>query len=273
MKDVSVDYIAAEEADQRKPVEIYKIWRMDEAVFWYYTSGDVSVTYDGHEYVPATLKRGQSKYDSQLDVTTMSITASYLNDPAKDFLSVNPLDIMWIQIMKLHREQSPLEADVVFIGQIKDVSFKGVKSNIKCVGFEHFLKKTIPTWRYQLTCNHQVFDTNCSLTASTYKTTETITLDTTGTILTGTAFGTKTDGYFIGGEVKFGVESRTIVAHAGTSVTIMYKMTELKTADSVDAYPGCDGRPETCRDKYDNITRFLGFPFIPEENPATRVSW
>jgi uncharacterized phage protein (TIGR02218 family) len=273
MKDVSADYIAAEEADQRKPVELYKIWRMDEAVFWYYTSGDVSVTFDGQTYTPATLKRSQSKYDSQLEVTTMDITAGYLNDPATDFLSVNPVDILWIQVMKLHREQDPLEADVVFIGQIKDVNFKGVQANIKCVGFEHFLKKTIPGWRYQINCNHQVFNANCGLTAAIYKTTETISLDATGTILTGTAFGLEDDGYFIGGEVKFGVESRTIVAHSGTTITIMYKMTELEDSDEVDAYPGCDGRPETCRDKYDNITHFLGFPFIPIENPATRVTW
>jgi len=273
VKNVSADYIAAEEADQRKPVELYKIWRMDEATFWYYTSGDVAVTFDGQVYAPAALKRGQSKYDSQLEVTTMTVTAGYLNDVAVDFVSINPVDVLWVQIMKLHREQSPLEADVVFIGQIKNVSFKGVQANITCVGFEHFLKKTIPQWRYQLTCNHLVFGSNCALTASTYKTTETITLDATRTILTGTAFGTKDDGYFIGGEVRFGAESRTIIAHSGASITMMYKMSELSDSDSVDAYPGCDGRAETCRDKYNNITHFLGFPFIPEENPATRMTW
>lgn len=273
MKNVSVDYIAAEESNQRRPVELYKIWRADEDEFWYYTSGDVPVTYDGNDYVPATLKRGQAKYDSQLEVTTMDITASYINDIATDFISVNPVDILWVQIMKLHREQSPLEADVVFIGQIKNVGFKGVQANIKCVGFEHFLKKTIPRWRYQLTCNHHVFDANCALAAATYKTTETITLDATGTVLTGTAFGTESDGYFTGGEVKFGSESRSITDHSGTSITIMYRMKDLESSDSVDVYPGCDGRAETCRDKYDNIIHFLGMPFIPDENPATRVSW
>lgn len=272
MKDVTAAYIAKEEADQRKPVEIYHIWR-DGGEHWYYTSGDVTITYDSNDYVPASLSRSLVKYDSQLEVTSMTIDAAYIEDPVIDFISVNPIEILWISVMKLHREQSPLEADVIFIGQIKDVSFKGVQANVKCVGFEHFLKKTIPSWRYQLTCNHQVFDTNCSLTAASYKTTETITLDATKTILTGTAFGTKDDGYFIGGEVKFGVESRTIVAHVGTAITIMYKMVDLADTDSVDAYPGCDGRAETCRDKYSNILNFLGFPFIPVENPATRVTW
>lgn len=273
MKNVSAAYIAKEEASQRKPVEIYKIWRMDEATFWYYTSGDVDIDFDGETYVSENLQRGRSKYDSNLEVTTMEIKTQFENVPTNGFLSVNPIEILWIQIMKLHREQSPLEADVVFIGQIKSVSFKGVDANVECVGFEHFLKKTIPTWRYQLTCNHQVFNTHCGLDEDDFKETGTVTLDATKTILTGAIFALEDDGHWIGGRVKFGVESRTIVAHIGTQVTIMYKMIELEDNDSVDAFPGCDQRAETCRDKYDNILFFLGMKDIPIENPATRVTW
>jgi len=272
MKTPSADYITAEESSERKPVELYHIWR-DGGEHWRHTSGDVSVTYDGNSYTPATLERSQVKYNSQLDVTTMQVKTSSLLDPAIDYITINPIEILWISVMKLHREQSPLEADVVFVGQIKDVSFKGVQASVNCVGFEHFLKKTIPAWRYQLTCNHQVFDTMCALTKASYKTTETITMDATKTILTGTAFGLEDDGYFTGGEVVFGDESRAITAHVGTAITIMYKFVELVDTDSVDAYPGCDGRAETCRDKYSNILNFLGFPFIPVENPAIRVDW
>jgi len=272
MKDVTTDYIAKEESTERKPVELYHIWR-DGGEHWRYTSGDVSVTYDSEVYSPAVLERSRTKYNSQLDVTTMQIKVAALSDLTIDFISVNPVEIFWISIMKLHREQSPLEADVIFVGQIKDVSFKGIQANVNCVGFEHFLKKTIPTWRYQLTCNHQVFDTKCALTKASYKTTENVTLDANKLVLTGTNFGLKDDGYFIGGEVVFGVESRAIVEHSGEEITIMYKFVELEDNDSVDAYPGCDGRVETCRDKYDNIDNFLGFPFIPVENPATRVNW
>ncbi len=272
MKDVSLAYIVKEEADQRKPVELYHMWR-DGGEHWRWTSGDISVSYDGNTYIPATISRSLVRYNSQLEVSIMTITASSVQDPLFDFVAQNPIEILWISVMKLHREQSPLEADVVFIGQIKDVSFKGVAAQVKCVGFEHFLKKTIPAWRYQLTCNHQVFDINCALNSNLFKTTETITLDSTKTILTGTAFGTKADGYFIGGQVVFGVEDRTIVEHVGTAITLMYKMSELVDSDSVDAFPGCDGRAETCRDKYDNILNFLGMPFIPVENPATRTTW
>lgn len=166
-----------------------------------------------------------------------------------------------------------LEVAVLFVGQVKSVPFKGSVAKVKCVGFEHFLKQTVPSCRYQLTCNHVVFDSRCALSESAYKLTTTVTLDSTKTKLTSTAFSGQVDGYYTGGKIVFGVESRTIVLHKGSEVTIMYKFKELENNDSIDAYPGCDGRIETCRDKFDNVLNFLGFPFIPEENPALRVSW
>jgi hypothetical protein len=48
-------------------------------------------------------------------------------------------------------------------------------------------------------------------------------------------------------------------------------MVNLADNNTVMVYPGCDGRIETCRDKFDNLIHFLGFPFIPDENPATRI--
>jgi uncharacterized phage protein (TIGR02218 family) len=271
MKDASQDFIDNEEADQRKPVEIYHIWR-DGGEHWRYTDGDVAVTYSGSSYTPATLERESVTYNNKLEVTTLTIKAAYIENPALEYIAINPVEILWISVLKLHRDDLT-EADVVFIGQIKNVAFQGITASITCVGFEHFLKKTIPTWRYQLTCNHNVFDSKCSLTAASYAETTTVVLDANGVDLVSSAFGAYSDGYFTGGQVLFGVESRTIVYHVGNTITMMYKMVDLETNDSVTAYPGCDGRAETCRDKYDNIVNFLGFPFIPVENPALRVSW
>lgn len=272
MKDVSADYISEEEASQRRPAELYHMWR-DGGEHWRYTSGDTTVTYDGEDYVPATLERSQVQYDSQLGIVTMTIKAAYLTDTILEYISTNPIEILWISIMKIHRDQDPLEADVIFIGQIKDVSFKGIQASITCVGFEHFLKQAVPRWRYQLACNHNLFDSQCSLVKADYKVEAVVTLDATRTIISSATFGDSEfgDGYFTGGELVFGVESRTIVSHIGFDITLMYKMKELEDNDTVDAYPGCDKRLETCRDKFDNIINSLGFLFIPIKNPALRV--
>ena len=271
MKDVSADYIVREVSSQRKPVELYHIFSSDESVNWYLTSGDVEVVFDENTYLPATLDRSAVQYNSQLEVTTMSIQAGHITDFVVDYISVNPVEILWVSVMKLFRDQDPLEASVVFVGQIKDVSFKGIAANINCVGFEHFLKMPVPTMRYQLTCNLKLYDDKCKKVQADYKTTTTVTLDATKTILTSVDFALEPDGYFNGGTVVFGADTRTIVSHTGSNITIVYKMKELEDSNSVDAYPGCDRRIETCRDNYDNIINFMGTSFIPIDNPALRT--
>jgi len=273
MKEISDDYIDAEEASQRKPVELYHLWLDNGEEHWRYTSGDVPVTYSGIEYVPGSLSRTLVAYNTQLEVTTIDVITDNLESTVLNFISTNPIDIVWISIMKLHREQEPLEAGVVFIGQVKNVSFKGGNATVTCVGFEFFLKQTIPIWRYQLTCNHMLFNSKCTISEDDYKTTATVALNSTGTELTSTTFSSKVDGYFTGGKAVFDGKARTITNHESNVITLMYKFRELEDNDSIDAYPGCDGQAETCRDKYDNILNFLGFPFIPDENPAARVSW
>ncbi len=265
------DYIDAEEASQRKPAELYHFWRAGGGDI-YHTSGDVSVDYDGNTYTPATLKRGRTKKNNELNVTQLAIQALNLGDTISDFVKINPVEVLWVSVMKIHRDQVPLEASVVFLGQVKNVAFSGVAAEITCVGFESTLKMPIPQWRFQTTCNHKLFDARCALTKASYKTSTAITLDSTKTQLTSTDFGTEDDGYFTHGEVQFGDEHRPIIAHSGDIITIAYQMNDLADTDTVDAYPGCDGRPETCRDKFNNVVHGLWFKYIPVENPAERTT-
>lgn len=268
MKDISPAYLAKEEGVQRDPVELYHIWR-EGGEHWRYTSADQDIIYDSNTYVPATLKRGSVTYDSQLEVSTMSIQTPHITDPTIEYIAFNPIEAFWVEVLKGFRDFA--EVVVIFVGQIKNVSFKGAAANVQCVGFEHFLKMPVPLLRYQITCNWHLFSTECSKLKADFKVTGTVTLDPTKTILNSGSFGILSSGYLTGGLVEFGDESRTIVAHTGSTITIAYKMQLLADGDSVDAYPGCDGRVETCRDKYDNVVNFLGFPFIPIENPAIRV--
>ncbi len=282
MKNVSADFIANEETVKQKPVELYRIWRGagDQLNIntWYYTSGDVAVEFPevaGNTYVPATIQRGLVKYDMQFEITILSINVGYVENPVLEFIAINPIEILWISVMRLHRDQSPLEADVIFVGQLKKISFKGNQASVDCVGFEYFLKKSIPRFRYQINCNWQVFDGRCLLPKITYKVPATITFGATNRILNSATFGGYADGYFTGGLIEHGDESRIAIAHVGNDITLAYPMRGLLTGESVDAYPGCDGRPETCRDKFiitgSNLIHFFGFPFTPVENPAVRT--
>ncbi len=40
--------------------------------------------------------------------------------------------------------------------------------------------------------------------------------------------------------------------------------------DDVYIFPGCDKRLATCRDKFDNVRNFRGFPHIPGNDAMTQ---
>lgn len=269
MKDASVELIAKEEASERKPTELYKIWCASAT--WYYTNSDAAIEYDGQTYQPAAITRGSADYNAALEAAVMKVTMSLITVPATQFIAQNPIETVWVEISRIFRDQSPYEKLVVFIGQIKTAAIKGTTAEIDCVSFEFALRMAVPRWRYQINCNHQVFDAACGKSKAGYKVSAAIALDAGKTILTAAAFDEYDDGYFVGGLLEYAGETRTIVGHTGASISINYKMINLEDGKTVDAYPGCDGRPETCRDKYDNIIHFFGFPWIPEDNPAMRV--
>lgn len=271
MKSQTIQFTRKEEAAKIKPTELYHIWRVVGNEHWYYTNGDMAIIYGGHTYVPATINRSTVKYDSTLEVTKMTLYAGYVQDPALEFIAINPIEILWISVMRVHRDQSPLEVSVIFIGQIKGVKFQGIKAEAECVGFEHFLKMPVPTDRYQASCNFKLFDSGCKLVKSGYKVTAVVTIDASGTNLTSATFGTYNPNYFMAGSVEYGNEKRTIVNHDGNVVTMAYRMRNLINGASVDAYPGCDGKPDTCRDKFNNVINSRWFAFIPEEDPALRT--
>ena len=275
MKSVNGNFNNEEHSFNREPAELYHIWTEDESYNWYYTSGDINVIYDGNTYVPATLKRSIVLYDTSLEVTSLSLDVGRLENPIMEYLSLSPLKTTWVSLMKVHRNSNPISAMVIFIGQIKSVSFKGPQAKVSCVGFEHVLKQSIPIGRFQKACNHVVFDDNCSLVQTSFETSTNVTVSGEGLILTSTAFGAESNGYFSRGFVTFDnsghLERRMITQHSGDDIKIRFKFPDLVSTDSVKAYPGCDQRENTCKNKFDNLDNFQGFIFIPIDNPVTRV--
>ena len=271
MKTHTNDYIAEEEAKKRKPIELYHIWR-DGGSHWYYTSFGSTITYDSNDYEPATLIRGPVRYDTQFEVTTLRVTFGYLTDPVIEYIAQNPVELLWIDVRKYYEDVAPEETGVIFVGQIKNVTFQGNNADVNCVGFEHYLSQRIPKFRFQLGCNNDLFDSFCGVAKASWKTTTTITaVDTDGVVLTSADFALEDDHYFTRGYIQWGDYYRMIVNHEGDEITIRFNMPGFTTGESIDAYAGCDRQLLTCHDKFDNVSEFFGHPWIPLDNPATWI--
>jgi len=267
MKTVTQAYIDKEEAATRKPLELYKIWQA--STYYYHTNGDVSVVFEGNTYTPATIKRGAVKYDSNLDANSVDVEFSRADDPLIKYIASNPVEIVWVEIGRLFRDQDPLEKSVIFIGQIQSVSILGLAAKAHCVGFEFFLRQPIPRDRYQPQCNWSLFDADCGLSTTGYTLSPTgVTVSSDGLTITHADFATKEDDYFKWGYLVYGDPKRLIVYHTGNTIKIRYQIEGLVTGGDVTVYAGCDGSITMCYEKFNNVNFFGGHPYIPLDNPT-----
>ena len=195
MKSQSDAFITKEEGSERQPAELFHIWR--DSTHYRYTSGDVAVVYNGETYTPATIQRRKVTYDEKLEINTLTIQISRVTDPALAFIAVTPTDLVWISVHKLHRDMLVEETTPIFIGQIKNMSFKGTTVQVRCVGFEHFLKQVVPRYRYGPGCQRTLYDGKCQVDINSYS--DIITLDSIssdGLTLVAADFANQNDNYY-----------------------------------------------------------------------------
>lgn len=266
----SSEFIAKETDISRQPIEIYDIYR--DTTHFRHTSGDVEVLYNGYTWSPATIYRDSVKYNNDMKSTEVNIAFAKTNPAISQYIANTPIQLAWVEIYKLFRDQDPYETQLVFKGQIFRIALKGAIAQATCYGVEKALENQLNKWYYQVECNHTLFDEWCALTEAAYQVTTAITLDSSLTLLSSSSFGAYADDYFTLGNVYFNGDYRQITSHTGNQITIMYPFSDLEDSNTVIAVPGCDGNVETCISKFSNIIHFLGFPNTPIDNPCTWVN-
>lgn len=268
MKDVDPDYQAQEELTVRKPLEFYHFWHGSN--HWYYTSADSDLTVDGQLYHATAIMRGSISYDSTMETTNLDITMARVVTPTTIFIAQNPVDAVNVDVFRLFRDlMTYSKRMVIFSGQIESATIQGPSAVYKCAGLEHYLKSTVPRFRYQPTCNHRLFDSKCGLL-------ETGVFAPVSGVLTYSE-----DGYIIQadefipsgtilkwGWLEYQGYKRMIVEHAGQLIVLRYAIPGLEVGVTVTAHAGCDGLISTCNDPFGNLSNFFGFPYIPWSNPA-----
>ena len=265
MKDHQNSYTSKEEASQKEAYEIYDIWQ--GSTYWRYTSSDQDQTYGGNSYEAVPIERGSVTYDSNLEVSSLDVTFARSQNPVTEFVVQNPVTVLWIKVTRVFVDED--EVDIVFIGQIKNVSFKGLTAKANCVGFESYLKQPIPIYRYQQLCNWEVFDSKCSKDDTAFKTTTNLTeVSNDGLTLTSPDFASVDSNYYTSGKIIFGDDARMITYHVGSIIKVRFRIMYLVPGSEVTVYAGCDRNIETCRDKFDNVINFGGHPHIPLDNPV-----
>ena len=131
---------------------------------------------------------------------------------------------------------------------------------------------------YSAPCQRTFGDAGCTIDLTTLDVTGTLTHVTSASVFRDSSRAEALD-YFAGGTVAFtsgpnaGLKPLNIKAYAadGTITTYEPAYFNLSVGETCVLIPGCRKRLEDCRDKWDNVINFFGFPHIPTTTTYSKV--
>lgn len=274
--EVSAEFEAKYISSKRSPAELFTLW--NDFNTYYLTSNGNEIEYNGNTFLPARISRTNTERSLDLSITSINVTVNYLNEETVSYLTSAPIDQSWIRIEKVFLDQSPMESIIIFVGIIDKVSFKGQNATIKASGIEKLLRSPYPIIRYQPRCGLTLYSEMCGVDKASYVETRTVisvSSDGLTVLVNGTA---REDDYFALGYIYSSeFSSRMIVSNTGNTLSLRSGTPVLGAGDTVTMYPGCSKKPSVCQSKFNNLgnsslNSFLGFIYIPNDNPATWIS-
>ena len=233
---------------------------------YYYTTYNQELVFESRTHTPASIQRSGFKVDDKFGTVKVTIQ-SPINDLFAQYIVNTPLMPVSVRICRALKSDLT-DYVILFSGMIKVVAVKNMEAQASCESKSHMLNTKMPKIIYQAYCNHDVFDSQCGLDDQAYRV-NSIIRSVDFSKYYADEFALHPDDYFRGGILKYGSDIRFITGHTTDCVDLHVPFDDsVGFGTTVEAYPGCNGSPEMCVDRYSNLVNYLGMPYIPSHNPA-----
>jgi uncharacterized phage protein (TIGR02218 family) len=153
---------------------------------------------------------------------------------------------------------------VVFAGRISSVELGRTRIAATINHFTELLNVKMPRNLYMPSCQYTLFDAGCLVNRASYTWTYSVGSGATTFQIPVPSTG-KADHYFDQGVLVIGSERRRIkVWDLDTAVVVPPLPSAPALGTSVTMTAGCSRTRDDCEDKFSNLARFRGFPFVPQ---------
>ncbi len=249
------------------PVELYEFTLGPN--HWRYTSADEDQVMNGQTYTRAPVRRSKLEFSEELNRANLKIHLQRDNPVADLFRLYPPGAVVLVRVWRRHRGDG--EFVLLWHGRVLNCEFVGGEAVLHTEPALTSLRRNGLRRFYQRQCPHVLYGPACRVAQSSYRASGALTV-VSGAHVELTAAGLQADGYYAGGILSWGsqsgvVESRIILSHVGTALTLAAPIQDLAVGDTVDIYPGCDHTLATCDTRFGNADNYGGWPFIPGKNP------
>ena len=243
-----------------EPIEMYHF--AVNGTDYRYTSAKSAVSYGGHTYSPALIKRGSIDFTTEKGRNNLKLQTVRDFPVADLFRVMPPTDIILLTVHRVHYGET--EGVVIWSGRVLNCEWSGSTASLNCEPVSSSLQRVGLRRMYQRQCPHVLYGGACGVEKADFSVSATLS-GVSGLTLTSASFALG-DGYLAGGYLAFGNEKRFITNHVGSVITINFSLA-VAVGNIVTVYAGCDHSLPTCDGKFSNSENYGGMPYIPIQNP------
>ena len=257
--------------------EIYK-FTLKNGTQLLYTSLDDDIVYESNTYSKFRIDRSSIKRVRGLEVDTLTLTiypSSTEKIVNRNFIYAvmrGDLDSASLLVRRVFYTAwggSEIGSKILFSGSVASVELERTKVEIQVKSYIELLNVVIPRRIYIPGCQNTLYDGICRLDINDYEFNSRVegTGSTTKSINCNLTQETE---YFDLGFLEFTSgdnigEIRTIRSYTVGVVNLIVPLEFVpNSGDRFIIYPGCDKRIETCTNRFDNVSNYRGFPYIPQ---------
>ena len=222
---------------------------------------------DQQIYQPTSISRDKIRQGEQLRKDKITITVPRGHALGAEFVNIAPETSTSVTIRRNHRLLDVEMAKVIWKGRVIGAEPRGERIEIACESIYTSMRRIGPRYRAELICQHMLYSAECGANQPEKRVDGDIDAMISPTTVQISQAAGYADGWFSGGILDHGSNSRYIMSHSGDTIKLSRPLPGLAAGESVAIYPGCDRIITTCRDKFNNKDNFLAFPWFPEKNP------
>jgi hypothetical protein len=250
-----------------RPRELYTFARADK--MWRYSSAGspITVAATGLTYVAAVITRSRIERGTdpgQIAVTVRVARTTPLVDALKEIRT-------FPMVLGIHRHQPDNVAAVPVLlayGDVCGVKFTGGWAEIQIAGGERLFSQPFPSKVIERQCQWATYSGACGVDESAFSFATTILSIERSKILVTSVSGAADHYYDLGQLALAGNERVYVAKQIGNEFHIFGALpTGVGVGDAVTLIAGDDKTLATCRDKFNNVDRFLGFDLLPLDDP------
>lgn len=274
MREIPEAFLTALKERRLKICELFE-FTLRNGYTYYYTSHNERLDWGtpSIRYYAAPIKRTSISSSMNLEVDKTSINLAGIPDELYQAARNDQLEGIKVVEKRIWWDQNSAAGMefIIFVGT-GTIHFDRNVLIISCKSVLTALNILIPQNLFQQPCNYSLFDEGCCLNKEDYKESSTASIDAINdyTIIDAT-FEIPVDDplKYNAGEIEIrsgdyiGERRNILLTEDGLFTTSSPFPGIIKAETEFDYYPGCDGTPETCRDRFGNIENFYGFVYLP----------